>query len=276
MKITFQNERLSDKGYIYVASKNRMFYEFALMSAQSLRDLYPKAHITLFTHKNFVDDRVKVFDTVITDIPIHYRAKMWCMARTPYEKTVYIDCDSQIMHKDVAKIFDFLDSCDLFCGSNALYTVANIKWAYIDIERKNIPVYHGSMWGYHKTKLNLDLMQTWFDEYVKQVTSPWPHSDWSYAEWQKFDMFTIWKITSKMYDEFSRFNELNIKILPRRWNVTSHDIFSDLDGPPVICQINKTQYRSLSNINELIEKSVKNEKHKVEQYSIEDPVIRYN
>lgn len=276
MKIWYSNDADSDDGFIYIASRNRLYYELGILSCESLKSYSPKTHVTLFTHENFVDERCKVFDKVITGIPIHSRAKMWCMARTPYKgKTVYNDCDSLITHRDVGKIFDQLNDCDIFTGSNALYTVANIRWAFIDKARTIIPVHHGSLIGYHNTPLNLDFMQTWFDEYVKQVSNPWPYSKNHYQDWQEFDMFTLWRLTSKRFEEFERFYELNIKILERRWNVTIGDIKRELPAPPVITQISRTDWSKMSFYDEII-KGANDENHTVKKRSFRDPTIEYN
>jgi hypothetical protein len=276
MKIHYSNDSVNDSGFIYVASRNRLYYELALLSCQSLKSFSPKTNVTLFTHEKFVDDRCKIFDKVIVDIPVHYRAKMWCMARSPYQRTIYNDCDSQICHRDVAKMFNFLDDCDLFCGSNLAYTVGSVKWTYIDKARKHFPKYHGSMWGYHKTELITDFMQTWFDEYIKQVTTPWPYENEHFKEWQVFDMFTLWRMTSGLFDEFKRFDNLNIKILSRRWNTTTQDLPEDLNGPPVITQIDKDTWRRMPNVWKIIEKGANDEKHQVEKRPLTDPTIIYN
>lgn len=276
METYYNNGKISDDGFIYVASRNRLYYELALLSCESLKSFSPKTHVTLFTHKNFVDDRCKIFDTVIVDIPVHVRTKMWAMARTPYKRTIYNDCDSQICHRDVSKMFDFLDDCDLFCGSNLLYTVGSLKWTYIDKARKYYPKYHGSMWGYHKTELITDFMQTWFDEYVEQITTPWPYGEKIYQDWQQFDMFTLWRMTEGPYEEFSRFKNLKIKVLSRRWNTTTQDLPEDLDGPPVIMQIDKSTWQKMPNAWKNIEKGMNDEKHKVEKRKTTDPTIIFN
>jgi len=276
MKTYYSNGKVSENGFIYVASRDRLYYELALLSCESLKSFSPKTHVTLFTHENFCDDRCKIFDTVIVDIPVHYRTKMWCMARSPYKKTIYNDCDSQICHKDVSKMFDFLDECDLFCGSNLLYTVGSLKWTYIDKARKHVPKYHGSMWGYNKSEIISDFMQTWFDEYIKQVSTPWPYEKTHFKEWQQFDMFTLWKMTCGFFDEFERFNKLNIKILSRRWNTTCQDLPEDLDGPPVIMQIDKGTWQKMGNAWKVIEKGRTDEKHQVEKRPLTDPTLIYN
>lgn len=276
MKVHFSNGKESEDGFIYVATRNRMYYELALLSCESLKSFSPKTHVTLYTHENFFDDRAKIFDQVIVDVPIHSRTKMWAMARSPYKRTIYNDCDSQICHRDVGKMFNFLDDCDLFCGSNLLYTVGSHKWAYIDKRQKHVPRYHGSMWGYKKDPLIADFMQTWFDEYIKQVTTPWPFERDHYQVWQQFDMFTIWRMTSGLFDEFKRFDDLKIKILSRRWNTTSQDLPEDLDGPPVIMQIDRGTWKKMPNAWKTIEKGMNDEKHKVEQFALGDPTIKYN
>ena len=276
MKISYTNGIESDDGFLYVASRNRLYYELGILSCESLKSYSPKTHVTLFTHENFVDDRCKIFDKVITEIPIHYRAKMWCMARTPYKgRTVYNDCDSLINHRDVSKIFDQLNDCDIFTGSNALYTVGDIKWCFIDKERTILPENHGSLIGYHGTQLNLDFMQTWYDEFIKQVTNPWPYSDHYYSDWQQFDMFTLWRLASKRFDEFSRFFDLRIKILERRWNITVQDIKTDLPAPPVVVQISKTSWSRMEIYKDIM-KGVEDENHTVKKRPLRDPIIEYN
>lgn len=247
------------KGFIYVASLNRIYYELALNSCTTLKDFYPEAHVTLFTHKKFVDERAeKLFDNIITNIPVHYRAKMWCMARTTYDETVYIDCDSLIANKDIKKIHDFLQECDLFCGDNRLYTVSNFNLTYIDKKNKHKVLHHGSMWGYNKTDINIDFMQTWFDEHNKQIENPWRYEKFSHKIWQLFDMYTLWRIITNHFDEgFERFQNLNIKILPSRWNCTGQTLKRDLDGPKVIIQFDRQSFERSSKEwwGEIVERS---------------------
>lgn len=262
-------------GFILVASRDRLYYELALNAVQSLKDYYPNSHVTLFAHKNFLDDRAKIFDNIITDIPIHKRAKMWCMARTPYERTVYIDVDCLIRHRDIAKIHDFLDECDMFFGSHLHYTTLDIKWSYIDIDKK-IPVqYHGSMCGYRKSSLTLDFMQTWFDEYIAQVCSTWPYTEY-YKEWQQFDMFTLWRMTCKKFEEFKRFDSLNIKLLDRRWNNTIQDRKEDVAKKPVITQIDRFTWMAMEDAWEIIRKGATDKNYTVNKSPVTQVEIEYN
>lgn len=246
MKIQFCNKK-SDTGFIYVASCNKLFYELALISCQSLKDFYPDANVTLFTHENFLDKRVEIFDQVITEIPIHVRAKMWCMARTPYKKTLYNDCDSIIRHKDVNKIHDFLDGYDMFFGSQLTYTVSDYRWAFIDKAGKINVKYHGSLCGYGSSEFILQFMQDWFDEYLKQRNSPWIYENY-HSVWQQFDMFTLWRMTSGVFPEFDKYKNIKINIIPRRFNNSCVEIQKDIEGKPVITQVDKMTVRRIETL----------------------------
>ena len=58
-------------GYVYVASLNKDYYRAAKMSAESLKDFYPEANITLFTHEEWVtDEDYLIFNNIVTkDVP---------------------------------------------------------------------------------------------------------------------------------------------------------------------------------------------------------------
>ncbi len=268
--------RTSSKGFIYVASRSVKYYEMAKFSCQSLRDFYPDAHVTLFTHKNFLDGEENLFDTVITDIPNYYRTKMWAMARTPYEKTVYIDADSFITHRDIKKIHNFLDECDMFFTPVITYTTADIKWAYIDKNMTEVPKYHGAVCGYNKTNLTIDFMQTWYDEYIKQVCDTgWPYEKNHYKEWKIFDMFTLWRMTSGTWPEFKRFEELKINLLDKRFNATAQHTEEDKKRC-VIHQIDNHTWKQIPEFWSKVEQKEKNAIYTIEESKINRPPSEYN
>lgn len=268
----------ADKGFIYVASNNKLFYELSLFSAESLRTFYPNANITLFTHEAFVDDRAKsFFNNIITGIPVHSRAKMWCMARTPYQKTFYNDVDSQIISRKIRDVFDEIEDCDMFFTESYWYTTGNYKWAFFD-KAQTIPVkYHGAVCCYNKNNLVLDFMQTWFDEYIKQKAEPWPY-DFAHKEWKQFDMFTLWRLTSGKFKEFDRFKELNIKLGPKIYNATIHDGKKLYNGKkPVVYQIDKPSIeQKMPDLMKNIEKGVNDERSLPEKPKNNKNLIWYN
>lgn len=124
-----------NKGFLYVGSLSKPYYDAALMSGESIKDYFPDAHLTLFTHKDWVTPRAhRIFENVITDIPVHCRAKLWALDQTPYEKTVYMDADTYCESPRIVDIFDELpDDYDMVMTINRAY---NAKVVYFTNDRE--------------------------------------------------------------------------------------------------------------------------------------------
>jgi len=99
---------MQNNGFVYVASLRRGYYRAAKNSALSLLDYWPDAKITLFTHPEWIEPGdEEIFENIITDgVPYHKRAKLWALDKTPYDLTVYMDCDTEVRHEDIQKIFN--------------------------------------------------------------------------------------------------------------------------------------------------------------------------
>lgn len=239
---------MKNKGYVYVASVNPLYYELSLLSATSLKQCYDEANITLFTHDKFVDERAEqIFDQIITNIPVHRRSKMWCMARTPYDQTFYNDVDSSIVHPDISKVFDMLSESDIFMCRNKIDTVRDPDLAWVDLDRTIELPFHGAVCWYNKTELTIDLLDTWYSEYNNQIFNPWPYEEWSTPKWKYYDMFTLWKLVGGKFEEFNRFTDL-IQAGPRRFNSTIVDGAmnkKDYGGAPVNYQIPRNIYSEM-------------------------------
>lgn len=265
-----------DKGYIYIASLKKRYYHLAVYSATTLKDFYPDANITLFTHEKFLDNKADIFDTVITDIPIYYRTKMWGMANTPYKKTIYIDADSAIVNKDISILFNDLDDCDMFFGPVAWYTPGNIAWAYMDKAMTIRPKYHGAVCGYNKTDLTIDFMNTWYEDYIKQRSTPWPHTKYD-SKWQIFDMFTLWRMTCGRFEEYERFNKLHIKMMPPGVTFTAqHSTEDKLLCKPIIQLIDVPTFRRVEWFKKIIAKEDHNAIFTDKEYPASKPPTEFN
>lgn len=278
MNYIIKSDKEVEKGFIYVASRDVLYYELAVQACQSMRDYFPNAHVTLFTHKMFLDGREDIFDNVIVDIPVHYRTKMWAMARTPYKKTIYIDADSLIMHKDIKFMHDFLEDCDMFFCPVTQYTVSNFKLMYIDKDYSIPPKYHGAICGYNKSDLTIDFMQTWYDKYLEQVCAPnWPYT-FSYDVWKVFDMFTLWRLTnSDKFNEFKKFSKLNINILPLRYIITAQHTEADKkNNKPVIHQVDRTTWQNIPSFWKRVQARINNEFHTFKKSPINKIPSEYN
>lgn len=278
------NGRVSEQGTIHVASYSYMYYEMALLSAESHKDYNPSAHLTLFTHKDFVCERAtKHFDNIYINIPIHYRAKMWCMARTPYKFTYYLDADSLIKSTRIKNIFNFLlNDTDAAWGTVIPHQVSNDRWFYIDKQKTITPTLHGGTVVYRSNDTMKKFMQTWFDEYVDQVTGPWKYEDNHDQIWKAFDMFTLWRMTCGEFKEFDEFKNIKIKMLPRNYCSSAMDSPEDLKGlSPVVIQYDKSTWydKQLSLPYSGVLQSIignNNEKNKLSVRPISDPTIEFN
>ena len=78
------------------------------MLIDSLLDFMPEANIALFAHNEWTKDDPRCDNLyMVHDCPSHVRAKLWALSKTPFDKTVYLDADTCVMHEDVSKMFDF-------------------------------------------------------------------------------------------------------------------------------------------------------------------------
>lgn len=182
-------------GFVYVASGNSEYYKAAVRSAISLKDHWPEAKAALFTHeKLLVKSDEKHFDHVYTGIPIHKRAKMWGMARTPFDRTLYLDADTEIRSENIKKVFDNLKKSDIMFTK----IVSKVsKDRYIDHE--NQLDYHGGVILYNSDPLTLQLMQDWYELYRVQETCNWGTSQFAgfNSRMRPWDQFTIWYLLNR-------------------------------------------------------------------------------
>lgn len=267
------NLRQNSKGYIYVASVNKLYYELGIESAASLRDLHPSADITLFTHDKFVDSRAeKIFNNIITNIPVHRRAKMWCMARTPYDQTFYNDCDSLLVHPDISKVFDDMGDKVYMC-ENLPHTVSRALLTYID-DQGNKPHFHGAVAWYKKNDLNIEFMNTWWSEHVKQLSEPWPYS--YHPIWRQFDMFTLWRLTSGVLPGFEKFTGI-VEQGDRRFNCTIVDGgITATNKPPVVIQIPRPTFKENLTAYSYIYRNLENAPTFTDKLNAPEESIKFN
>lgn len=259
MKIIYENNRRSTDGFLYVTTKHKKYYEYAINAAESFRDFSEEAHITLCTNEDFLDNRAyELFDTVVVEIPVHKRAKLWCMARTPYQRTACLDVDSFINDESIIDIFNELKDNDVMYAFNTAHTVGNKNIRAINGDEK---LYHGAVCLYNNKPKTMAFMQEWFDSYLDQQTykDKWPWPD-IHRDWIHFDMCVLWRMINNYQNDYPQFKDIKVGILHRKWNSTSLDLKSDIDEPPVIIQYPST---SLEKDIKTIEKRLQNQKIKV-------------
>lgn len=182
---------MPNNGFVYVASLRRGYYRAAKNSALSLLDYYPDAKITLFTHAEWVEDSdYDIFEKIITeDVPKHKRAKLWALNKTPYDLTAYMDCDTEVHHEDIQKIFDQLpEDKDIIFTANRPYNAALTKLSPTEEMTE-----HCGLFVYRSNEQTLNLMWQWWEQYLAQNKPDYDfqHYPKSAAQW---DTFTMWKL----------------------------------------------------------------------------------
>lgn len=237
------------KGFVIVASRNRIFYIMALNLMDSIKTFYPEAKVCLVTEEKFLDGGESNFDDVII-CGDHKRAKIWGMANSPYDHTFYIDADCEIEHEDISTVFDKFD------GNDILWTVLPESRAYCYAELY-FPGgrfwYCGGVCLYNMSNpLVKEFLFDWYDLTKKQYDGVW----WPKKEDGTEDYF-LYPPTLKRWDQFSlwwllnkepKYQELKHGRLDgkedARWNWYGGYRYKHCEGIPIIRHMSGAKEKS--------------------------------
>lgn len=104
-------DNVAEEDRYFDKAEGEQFYQLAMSSIKSLKKHMPDLPVTLFTNVTIREDHL--FDDVVYIEPRDmWISKYDAMIRTPYERTVHIDCDTFICD-DFTEIFTLLDKFDL-------------------------------------------------------------------------------------------------------------------------------------------------------------------
>jgi hypothetical protein len=209
------------KGYIVVASREKRYYSFATHLIGTIKDHYPEANCTLVTEERFLDGRESEADNVII-CDNHYRAKLWGMANSPYDITMYIDADMYCCSESIKDVFDELGDHDLmFTG------LAQDRWyVFRDTEFPGGTfTLCGAVCLYRSSNpLVREFMKDWDEYYKLQYTKKWwplnDQGEFDYLNYPEqlsiWDQFTLWWLTNKE----EKYKDLKVGIFENdlRWN----------------------------------------------------------
>ena len=158
---------IPDNGFIVVASRSKIYLIGARYLANSIKDYWPEAHITLFTHDEWItDDIYNDFDHVIGGAPNHIRAKLWALSQTPYKNiTAYLDADMEVVSEEVSNIFDQIsEDADIAITKIRPYAGNGTKFN----DGADELIDHGGMFLYRNNEQTIQFMQQWWEQYHQQ------------------------------------------------------------------------------------------------------------
>lgn len=199
-------------GIVLVASTSKAYFNSAVRLATSIKD-YSDINITLFTHKTFLPDTYdiyKIVDNVVTDIPVNIRAKLWALSRTPYENTLYLDADMEVVSPEFSKVFNLQKDNDLVLTKIRPHVSKDV---IISEETKDKLTYHGGFVMYNNKPETINLMKNWYDDFIEQQKN-WNFPSHYNTNMQKWDQFTLWRLLKESEYKFKIGTPTN----DYRWN----------------------------------------------------------
>lgn len=202
-------KRNQTKGFVLVATKRLSFFKAGCYLAETILDHMPDAKITLFTEQQFIDDSslqkdLSPFDKVLPTISNTNREKMYGMANTPYDITMYLDVDMEITDEDIVTIWDQLEDNDLkFVNLTREGAKHFAEWHWgpnhLDDGWQGVPDHLSHCGGvclYRSSNpLTLEFMQDWYDLFLKQRIGEWSPKEFDYIKignFRQWDQLTLW------------------------------------------------------------------------------------
>lgn len=205
---------MESKGYLLVSTLARSFYEAMVMAVESLKDEVPDAKVAVFTHEEWIRDQDReLFDHIITPVPVHVRTKLWALPQSPFDKTIYLDCDIFVLNNEIEEVWDHLGDHDVVMSENRPYNAKVVYFTHDDqlgpgIKGEELHHYndnhmqlyrdgkahkfkwHCGMFAWRKNERTQRLWSEWlkwYRQHTERHTKPFPSG---LAYW---DTFAFWR-----------------------------------------------------------------------------------
>ncbi len=170
------------KGVLYIAF-GKVFVKECLFSIQSLKRYNPDIPIALFTDCEVNDSSIDILEIIK---PKHLRSKVDFVSQSPFEKTLYLDSDTVIVH-DISDMFDILDRFDV--GITHDYARKRQNYCHIK-EYSDIPYsfseVNGGIMSFNNSDRVKEFLNLWNKKFYqyKDQTSGWDQPTLRIALWQ--------------------------------------------------------------------------------------------
>ncbi len=190
-----------NRGVIYIAFGDLYIAE-AIHSATSLKQ-HSQLPATIFTDR---ETKAGCFDREIIISPQHKRAKIDFLSQSPYERTLYLDSDTEVTH-DISDVFDLLDRFDIAAAHD--HSRKSSRWSQAVPAYAAIPYafseYNGGVVLYRKN----DLTDQFFEDWRRIFTL---NKDLTHGQDQCSFRIALWQ------------SQLSIGTLPPEFNVRNEQI----------------------------------------------------
>ena len=176
-------------GYLYAASGDERYLTSAVMSCESLKEYHSDAHVTLVVSEELYDNSLyHTFDQIIVAPTNDSRIKLWGLSRTPYQRTLYIDADCTIRHKDIAIVHDLLGDADIMLTKIRSYAGKFVFFRGGRLED------HCGVFLYNSKPHTIEFMHQWRELWLKQRSGEWQWDTELYPdkELRVWDQWTYW------------------------------------------------------------------------------------
>lgn len=213
------------KGYIVVASGRYSFYKLAINLINSIKDFDENAKVCFATEKSFCDGRENVADHLIY-CGDHVREKLTALSQAPFDITMYIDADCEVLSEDISTAFDMLDGNDMMFTPLKPERDKYFKKRVWDHGEFTL---NGGVFVYDMRKpIVKDFMKDWDSYYRSQRQKTWwpdmvdgkPSYERHPKILEQWDQFTLWWLIN----ENPKYKNLKIKLFEEeiRWNFYSN------------------------------------------------------
>lgn len=163
----------------YFKRKDKSYADYAAISAASAKEVKPDIHITLATDDDALTLKdFPVFDNIthITNTnPYPFSGKIHTCINTPYNSTIFIDVDTNILHERFFDVLDILKKYDIAAVADPVRHntngVDNGDDGGILKQYNYIPTcfteLNSGMICYNKNEKVLDAFRLWLDRYER-------------------------------------------------------------------------------------------------------------
>lgn len=196
-------ENITDIGIFYIAFGDKYVNE-AVHSSKSVKEV--STIKTAILCDKIDEELKKYFDFINFIRPKHIRAKVDYLECTPFEYTLYLDSDTQVM-EDISYLFDILKKYDIAFTHD--FARKRYRWSQLIKEYDDIPDGFSELGGgvmlYRKSKA-IEFIQLWKYYFYKyyNITNGWDQASLRIAAWRSKSNLYILPIEFNVRSEQNR------------------------------------------------------------------------